>query len=118
MRSCLLSLVSFSGSSTFSSAVSTGIRLNDWKMKPMCSLRQRAIWRSLERAEIFAEHRDRAAGGPVHRGDQVQQGRFAGARRSHQRDELALVDLDVALFERDDLELVAHELLWSGSWFR
>src|ERR1017187_3151159 len=51
--SALLRLVSLSGSSTFSSAVSTGIRLNCWKMKPMCSLRQWAISRSLISASAW-----------------------------------------------------------------
>ena len=97
LLSCF-SFVSFKGSSTFSSAVRTGIRLNDWKMNPMCSLRQRAICTITQRAQIFTEHRNRAAGGPIHRGDQVQQGRFAGARRTHQGDEFALVDLDVDVF--------------------
>ena len=35
------------GSSTFSSAESTGIRLNDWKMKPMWAVRHLARARSL-----------------------------------------------------------------------
>ena len=64
-----------------------------------------------QRTEIFTEHCDGAAGGAIHRGDQVQQGRFAGARRSHERDEFAFVDLDGGVVERGDLELVALEYL-------
>ena len=48
-RAALFRLVSLSGSSTFSSAVSTGIKLNCWNTNPMCSLRQRAMARSLRR---------------------------------------------------------------------
>ena len=64
-----------------------------------------------ERAQVLAEDADLAAGGPVHGGDQVQQRGFARARRPHERDELALVDLEVDVVERDDVELVADEFL-------
>ncbi len=69
---------------TFSSAVSTGIRLNCWKMKPTCSLRQCAISRSLSVPQIMAEHANLSGGGSVHGRHQVQQRRFAGTRGSHQ----------------------------------
>ena len=77
--------VSRSGSSTFSTAVSTGIRLYDWKMKPM---RARAPLRELALAqpvEALARDLDRARGRPVEAGDQVEQRRLAGAGRAHQR---------------------------------
>lgn len=64
-----------------------------------------------EGAQIFAEHENFSVSRPVHRGDQVQQRRFAGARRPHQRDELAFVDLDVGVPERHDMKLIADKLL-------
>ena len=55
----------------------------------------RAPLRELARAtavEPLAGHGDLAAIGPIEAADQVQQRRLAGAGRSHQREELALLD--------------------------
>jgi len=46
LRSFLLSLVSFNGSSTFSKALKTGSRLNDWKTNPICRV-------SIVNTEVF-----------------------------------------------------------------
>ena len=117
MRSAFLRLVSLSGSSTFSIAVSTGIRLNCWKMNPTCSLRQWAIARSLNSRRLCAQHVDLSAGRAIHGGDQMQQRRFARTRRAHQRDELALADLQAHVLQRDHVELVAHVFLGQVAGF-
>ena len=112
-------LVSFSGSSTFSSAVSTGIRLNCWKMKPTCSLRQRAIWRSFSCAQVVPEHADRRR----------RVGRSMAAIRCSRVDlpepEGPISATNSPLWismshvlQRDDVELVAHEFLGQILWFR
>jgi len=45
-----------------------------------------------ERVDPLSGHRDRAAGGPVQAGDQVQQGRLPAAGRAHDRHRLARAD--------------------------
>ena len=45
----------------------------------------RAVGIQAHGGEIDAIHQDRAAGGRMEGGDQADDGRFAGARRTHQR---------------------------------
>ena len=111
MRSAFFRSVSLSGSSTFSIAVSTGIRLNCWKMKPTCSLRQWAICAVAELAQVVRRARGfrRRWGGPSRRSGAAAS--ICRTRRAHQRDEFALVDLDAHVLQRDHVELVADIFL-------
>ena len=73
----------------FSSAVSVGSRLNDWKTKPMCRRRSFVSARSAI-VEISSPPIVHGAGGrAVEAGEQVHQRRLAGARRAHDGRELA-----------------------------
>ena len=69
-------------------------------------------------AQVVAQHADLAAGGAVHGGDQVQQRGLAGARRPHQRHELALVDLDVDVLRARPRGTRRARTPWSGCGFR
>ena len=62
-------------------------------------------------AQIVPQHPDLACRGVIHRGDQVQQGRFARTRWAHQGHELALLNVDIDFFQRSHAELVANEFL-------
>ena len=57
--------------------------------------RQRDSWPPLKRADVDAADFDRAAGRRVEPADQVEQRRLARARRAHQREEIALRDVEV-----------------------
>src|SRR5262249_39649581 len=46
----------------------------------------------------------------IHAGDEVEERRFTRAGRAHERDELAFVDGEINVLERDDLRLAAVEL--------
>src|SRR6266498_2423206 len=59
-----------------------------------------------EPVEILAGHPDAPAGGLVLLGQQAQEGGLARARLSHHEDELALVDLDRDVVERDHVRAV------------
>ncbi len=107
--------VSRSGSSTFSNAVMTGIRLYIWKTKPTLSARQRVELGLGHLGQLVVVDHDRARGGPVEAGDQVQQGRLARARGAHQGEELPLLDGQVEVFEHRNPELVAAVFLADAS---
>src|SRR5579883_1244091 len=62
-------------------------------------------------AQILTQHENLAVAGPVHGGDQMQQGGFAGTGWTHQCDKLAARDRDVDVFERDHVKFVANVLL-------
>ena len=64
-----------------SNAFSTGMRLYIWKMNPTCAARQVASFVS-RMPRSPCRPRSPAARGPVDAGDQIQQRRLAGARRS------------------------------------
>ncbi len=83
-----------SGSVTFSSAVSIGRRLKNWKMKPMW-LRRRSVscWSPMP-GDVGAVDRHAAGGRPVETGEDVHERRLAGARRPHDRGELPLHDVE------------------------
>src|SRR5205814_257555 len=51
---------------------------------------------------VLAVDDDRAGVGPVEAGHEPQRGRLAAARRPEQREELALLELEVDRVERDD----------------
>ena len=70
-------------------ASSTGSRLKNWKMKPMCSRRSCVSSPSSSVVELGAGDRDRARGRLVEPGEHVHQRRLARARRAHHGDELA-----------------------------
>jgi hypothetical protein len=73
------------GKTTFSRAVSEGIRLGNWKMKPIFP-------------EIYTIPQNAARSGPGQTGDQVEQGGFARAGPPSDDHELAAfhVEGDVA----------------------
>ena len=77
-----------SGRRMFSSAVSIGSRLKNWKMKPMCLRRSFVISVSLRFPSRVPAERHVAGGRQVERGEDVHQGRLAGARRAHDRGQL------------------------------
>ena len=87
--------------STFSSAVSVGIRLNCWKTKPNERRRSSASSPSRKLGEVAALEEDVAAR-PVERAEQLEQRRLAGAARALERDELARLDRQVDALERVD----------------
>ena len=94
-RSADDSFVSSSGSSTFRAAVSTGSRLYIWKTKPMCRARQADEAAARHLVDAVAGNLDRAFRRRVEPADQVEQRRLARARRSHQREEIPLRNLEV-----------------------
>ncbi len=79
---------SSSGSITFSSAVSAGIRWKDWNTKPTRCARSRARPSSSRLREIRALEQHAPRGRQVEPGEQRQQRRFAGARGPDDRDRL------------------------------
>ena len=85
---------STSGRSTFSSAVSIGSRLKNWKTKPMWRRRSFVSSLSFERRDLDPVDLDRALGAAVEAGEDVHQGRLAGARRAHDGGEMAARDLE------------------------
>ena len=100
------------GSAMFSAAVSVGSRLNDWKMKPILSRRSSVSCLSLSRGDVGVPDADLAGGGAVEPGEDVQQGRLAGAGRSHDRGEPAGVDLDADVVEGEDLRRRPRRRPW------
>ena len=91
-----------SGSRMFSSAVSIGSRLNDWKMKPTLSRRSCVSCFSLSARDVDAVDRDAAGGRLVEPGEDVHQRRLARARGAHDRGELAAAQVDVGAAQRVD----------------
>ena len=91
-----------SGRTMFSSAVSIGSRLKNWKTNPMC------VRRSLVRSESFSVviSVPETATVPVRRlvepGEDVHQRRLAGARRPHDRGQIALRHLERDAAQRVD----------------
>ena len=67
--------------------------------------------RVAEAKHVLAEHQQLAGGGAVDRGDHVQQGRLARARRAHQREELAPRDFDRNVVESLHFKRIAFENL-------
>ncbi len=89
-----------SGSSTFSSAVVRGSRLNPWKMKPMSRLRTMARASLLRAPTSISDEHVRAARRPVEAAEDVHQRRLARAALPDDGDELAVVDGDVDVAQR------------------
>ena len=87
------------GSAMFSAAVSVGSRLNCWNTKPTRSRRSRVSCLLLQGGQVGVADPDRAAGRGVQAGDDVHQGRLAGAGRAHDGGELAGGELDVHAVE-------------------
>ena len=56
--------------------------------------------------EVVAEYLDGAAGLVDERGDDADEGRLAGAVRTQEREEIALLDLEIDAFERLDAVFV------------
>ena len=75
-------------------------------MKPIVLERQAASSVCAHRGDVAAADDDPAARRLVDPGDQVQERRLAGARGPHQRDELALRDVEVEAHQDRDLDLV------------
>ena len=86
---------SSSGRRMFSSAVSIGRRLKNWKTKPMCLRRSFVSSVSLEVVDVRAVDRHLALGGLVQPGEDVHEGGLPGARRAHDSGELAARDVEV-----------------------
>jgi hypothetical protein len=80
---------SVSGSVMFSRAVRTGIRLKAWKTKPSLSRRSAVSFLVVEVGELLAAHDDGARRRAIEPREQVHQRGLAGARRAHDRRELA-----------------------------
>ena len=80
--------------STFSTAVSVGIRLNCWKTKPNERRRSSASCGVAAAAEVAAVEGHRARAGPVERAEDLQERRLARAARALEREELARLDLE------------------------
>ena len=89
-----------SGSVMFSSAVSIGRRLKNWKMKPMCS--RRSFVRSVSDSFVMSVSvdRDRPRGRLVEPGEDVHQRRLSRARRAHDRRQPAARDVERDAAER------------------
>ena len=87
------------GSSTFSSAVSAGSRLKNWKTKPIVSRRSRVSSRSSSPSKRRPASAISPRGRRLERAEQVQQRALPRARGAHDRDHLAARDL-----ERDAVE--------------
>ena len=86
----------------FSSAVSTGIRLKNWKMKP--SLSRRSLVRSPSSSPVISvpSSETEPVVGRSRPGEDVHQRRLAGARRAHDRAEAAALEVDAHTGERVD----------------
>ena len=78
----------------FSSAVSVGIRLKDWKTKPIWSRRTWVSALSSSVREVGAADEDLAGGERVEAGHAVHQRGLARARRAHDRGEAAGLEVD------------------------
>ena len=83
-----------SGRRMFSSAVSIGSRLKNWKTKPMWSRRSRVSFCVVESVDLGSGNRDRATGGLVQSREDVHQRGLARAGRSHHGDKLAVAHFD------------------------
>ena len=98
------------GSATFSKTFSVGMRLKNWKMKPM-EVRRSAVSRHSSSADVSTSPRNTCPRRrPVDGADEVQQRRLATARRAHQHREVAGGDL-----ERDVVEHVHGRRLVGGT---
>ena len=93
------------GSVMFSSAFSVGSRLNAWKMKPIRSRRSWVSFLSLSPVISVLAEAHLARGDGVEPGEAVHQRGLAGARRAHDRGELAAGDVHVDVVEGDDAGL-------------
>ncbi len=96
---------SLSGRTTFSSAVSIGRRLKNWKMKPMCSRRSLVSSESPRPRDVGAGDGDLTLARAVEPREDVHQRRLARARRAHHRGELPAFDV-----ERDAAERIHAEV--------
>src|SRR6202011_4646663 len=56
----------------------------------------------VELIDASAGHRDDALGRGVETADEIEQGRFSRAGRPHERDEVALLDVEIDMVERFD----------------
>ena len=79
-------------------------------MKPILSRRRRVRSSSESDGDGLAVDADLAGSGPVEAADQVEQRRFAGARRTDDRDHLAALDVEVDGIERHDLAFAVEML--------
>ena len=75
-----------------------------WNTKPILRLRTAASWSSLSRADFLAVERVAAAGGQVQTAQDVHQRALARAARAHDRDQLAVVDLQADAAQRVHLD--------------
>ena len=103
--------VSSSGSSTFSCAVNTGIRLYIWKMKPRCSLRHfesRPSDSSPRSCPLTITWPVVGRSSPAH---EVQESGLARPRRDHNRHEVSLGNPQRRVRQYRDLDLVAQNSL-------
>ena len=89
--------------------VARGSRLKVWKTKPISLLRMLRQFVVVHLADQAAVDVVLALRRRIEAADQVHQGRFAGARRPHDRDVLAALDLDIDAGDRVD-HLVAHDV--------
>ncbi len=80
------------GSATFSAASRSGIRLNDWKTKPVRSRRSRVASSSDSWLTTWPSRTTSPDRRPVEPAEDLEEGRLARARRAHQGDELAGLD--------------------------
>ena len=80
-------------------------------MKPTCRVRQRASSLSDISEMTFVADGDRAGGGLIEPGDQVQKRRLARTRRPHEREELGLADIERQIAQHVDRFGTASERL-------
>ena len=91
------------GISTFSTALSTGMRLNDWNTKPIDDARSRVRSASLISWSDAAVEDDTTAVDVVEAGEAVEQCGLARARGAHHRDELTGTHAQVHVPQRPHL---------------
>ena len=86
-------------------------RLKNWKTMPMWRRRMRASSSSVLPGHLLAREHDLAVVGGVEPGDQVEQRRLAAARRAHDRDELAVAEVEVHAAQGPDRRELGLERL-------
>ena len=96
--------LSSSGSSTFSTADSTGIRLKLWKMKPMCVGAVLGARPVAHLVDVVALDMDGAAVDVVEARQAVEQRRLAATRRPHDGHEFTGLDAEVDVVQRWDFD--------------
>ena len=99
------------GRATFSATLSSGMRLKNWKTKPVLSRRRQRAPLIVEGRDADAVDDDLARRRKVEAAQQVEHRRLAGARAAHDGDELAALDREGDAPQRLDLALAQRVAL-------